>query len=105
MRCPVCKAEAAQEAQCRRCRADLTLLARLESQRRRALAEASARVLAGDARGLAAAHAAASSADRWRRDPDSLRLLAVVSLLRRDFGRAWRYHQLLRRFDGGGPSA
>jgi hypothetical protein len=36
MRCPVCRAEVEQGPQCRRCRADLSLLFALDRQRRRA---------------------------------------------------------------------
>ena len=40
MHCPVCKADNSQGPQCRRCKADLSLLFALEEQRRRTLAEA-----------------------------------------------------------------
>ena len=43
MRCPVCKAENADAPQCRRCKADLSLLVALEQRRAQALTSAAAR--------------------------------------------------------------
>jgi hypothetical protein len=86
MRCPVCKAENAQGPQCRRCKADLSLLFDLEDQRARALA--SARQALARGHGREARHEAAR-ADWLRSDGESRRLLAVAYLLERDFKRAW----------------
>jgi hypothetical protein len=93
MRCPVCKAENNQGPQCRRCRADLTLLFALEGGRARALSSARQHLAEGRP---AQAHAEAGRADRLRRDGESLRLLAVSALLDRDFRTAWRCYRLLQ---------
>lgn len=90
LRCPVCRAEVAQGPQCRRCRADLSLLLALEGQRAQLLMTARERCAQGDAtQALQLAH----KADDLKSDDDSRRLLATVYLLRRDFGQAWQYYQ------------
>jgi hypothetical protein len=90
MRCPVCRAENADEATCRRCKADLSLLVTLEQARGHALAQAAYAAARGDgARTLQHAEAA----HRLRRDHESWRWLAVGGLLVRDFALAaacWR---------------
>jgi hypothetical protein len=90
MRCPVCKAENGQTPQCRRCKADLSLLLQLEEQRSALLAAAAAGL-----RKLRFEEALtqASQADRLRHGPDSGRLLAVIHLLRYDFLSAWQHYQ------------
>jgi hypothetical protein len=87
MRCPVCRAENDQGPQCRRCRADLGLLFRLEEQRDRALAAARHSLAEADA-WLALAHL--DEAEELRQDQESRRLRAVTCLLMRDFDGAWR---------------
>ena len=90
MRCPVCRAENADDATCRRCKADLSLLVTLEQARRHALAEAANAATCGDA-GQTLVHAEA--AHRMRADAETWRWLAVGSLLARDFALAlacWR---------------
>jgi len=87
MQCPVCKASIEQGPQCRRCRADLSLLFRLEDQRRRALAEALRSAAHGQ---WSRALAIAEGADALRTDADSRRLLMAIRLLRRDYAGAWR---------------
>jgi hypothetical protein len=87
MRCPVCRAQIEQGPQCRRCRADLSLLFAVEKQRQNALA-AAYRCLAQ--RRWQQALALAEGADTLRRDEDSRRLRAVLRLLERDFEGAWR---------------
>ncbi|HEV3258135.1 MAG TPA: hypothetical protein VG013_14715 [Gemmataceae bacterium] len=87
MKCPVCKAANDQGPQCRRCRADLSLLFGLEEQRQHALAEACRSAVRGH---LRRALAIAEGADALRSDQDSQRLLMAVRLLRRDYGGAWR---------------
>lgn len=90
MRCPVCRAENSQGPQCRRCRADLSLLWRLEEERRR-YAETAKRLAA---RGeLGRALAVADGVDALRHGPDSAQLLAVIHLLRGDFAAAWRSYE------------
>jgi hypothetical protein len=86
MRCPVCRAADNQGLQCRRCKADLGLLVRLEASRRRLLRAATAALARGDGD---ACGRNAEQAHRLRRGDDSSRLLAVAALLRRDFGQAW----------------
>jgi hypothetical protein len=82
MRCPVCRAENAEAATCRRCRADLSLLVTLEQARRHALAQAAGAAASGDGmRTLQYAEAA----HRLRRDHETWRWLAVGGLLVRDF--------------------
>lgn len=93
MRCPVCKAENTQPPQCRRCKADLGLLWTLEAQRARLLADARRRLAAGSIRRAAVD---AEDADWLRSDEDSRRLVAVTSLLNRDFAGAWEGYRTLR---------
>jgi hypothetical protein len=82
MRCPVCRAENAEETTCRRCKADLSLLVSVEQARRAALAHAAQAAGLGDGqRTLQFAEAA----HRLRADRDSWRWLAVGALLVRDF--------------------
>lgn len=99
MRCPVCKADNLQDPQCRRCKADLSLLFALEEQRRRMLAEAR-RCLYCSEWQAAARHA--ETADWLRGDEEARRLAAVAHLLERDFAAAWRAYQ---RCVGGTPRA
>src|SRR5436853_1591430 len=98
MRCPVCKADVETGPQCRRCRADLSLLFSLEEQRRQVLATAYQSADRLQAHELTAA---AGHAHRLRADADSLRLLALGHLVRRDFARAWEFYQRQRRASGG----
>lgn len=89
MRCPVCRAQVEQGPQCRRCRADLSLLLNLEEQQQRVLALA--RHLASRGQWQRAL-ALAEGADTLRSDEDSRRLIMLCHLGRRDFGRAWRMY-------------
>ena len=84
MRCPVCRAENV-DAVCRRCKADLSLLAGLEESRRGELARSASAIAAGDGQG-ALRHAEA--AHHLMRDAESWRRLAVARLLLRDFAGA-----------------
>ncbi len=87
MKCPVCRADVEQGPQCRRCRADLSLLFTLEDQRRAALESAYRRLARGE---FDRALSLAEEVNSLRRDEESGRLLALVHLLRRDFAAAWR---------------
>ena len=87
MRCPVCRAEVEHGPNCRRCRADLSLLFTLEEQRARALATAYWYAAQGQ---WQRAVAIAEGVQAVRRDEDARRLLAVGYLLQRDFARAWQ---------------
>jgi hypothetical protein len=99
MKCPVCRAQVEQGPNCRRCRADLSLLFRLQEQRRRGLSAARAWLDLGHAD---EALAALDRVDAMRRDTDSLRLRAVCHLLRREFAAAWRCYQEQGRKGSGG---
>jgi hypothetical protein len=92
MRCPVCKADNAQGPQCRRCKADLTLLFTLEEQRERVLGEARRSLRRGEWR-EALRHA--ETADWLRRGDDSCRLRAAAHLLGREFAAAWQCYRAL----------
>ena len=89
MRCPVCKADNNEALQCRRCKADLSLLVAVERRRARVMADAVTR-LTGDPGG---ALTAAGEGDRLRRDEESRRLLAVARLVNRDFAGALALRQ------------
>ena len=104
MRCPVCKADNSQGPQCRRCKADLSLLLELEEQRQRMLAEARRCLRRGEWQ-TAAKHA--ETANWIRVEEDSRQLVAVSHLLGRDFAAAWRCYQswrAARRRDANGLS-
>ena len=87
MRCPVCRAQVEQGPNCRRCRADLSLLFRLENQRQLAVAEAKQAAAAGQYR---RALALSVRAEVLRRGADVGQLRAAVYLLQRNFDQAWR---------------
>jgi hypothetical protein len=89
MLCPVCKADNAQGSFCRRCKADLSLLFRLESQRRHLLASAWRCLGIGQ---WAEAARAARRADGLRTDDDSRRMLAITALFSRNFEEAHQYY-------------
>jgi hypothetical protein len=86
MRCPVCRAEVEQGPNCRRCRADLSLLFTLEAQREQALAAAWSWLRQGQ---LRQALTVAEGAEALRAGPDTRQLRAVLYLLTGDFARAW----------------
>jgi hypothetical protein len=101
MRCPVCKAENAEGPQCRRCRADLSLLFDLEARRARVLAAAHEAAARGRwARGVALAE----GAEALRSGADARRLAAVGRLLGRDFAGAWAAYWA-GRTEGGDADA
>jgi hypothetical protein len=93
MRCPVCKADNSQGPQCRRCKADLSLLFALGDQRQRPLTEARKCLQRGD---FAQAVRHAETADWLHGDEETKRLTAVAYLLSRDFAAAWRAYQTWR---------
>ncbi|MFN4258351.1 MAG: hypothetical protein ACK4RK_03585 [Gemmataceae bacterium] len=93
MRCPVCRAENDQGPNCRRCKADLSMLFALEERHHRLLAQAKAEAVRHR---WTEALMLASEADDLRRDPEAQRLLALGYLLHRDFESAWRYYQLAK---------
>ena len=85
MRCPVCRAENADDTTCRRCKADLSLLVTLEQTRQAKLCEAMQAASTGDG---ASTLQLAEAAHRLRPDRETWRWLAVAHLLLRDFARA-----------------
>ena len=87
MRCPVCRAENTAGPQCRRCRADLSLLLALEDQRAHLLA--AARAALTRAKGSEVLRFAAA-AQQLRDGDDVRRLRALGYLLQRDFAAVWR---------------
>jgi hypothetical protein len=82
----VCKADNAAGPQCRRCKADLSLLFALDEQRGRLLARAAAAAARGE---WLLASDLAAEAHGLRRDEDSRRLLAASRLMQGDFEGAW----------------
>jgi hypothetical protein len=92
MQCPVCKAERAQGPQCRRCKADLSLLFDLEERRALALTEAKSQLVCGD---RIRARSAAVVGHRLRSDAESRRLLVLAHLVNRNFQAAWQCYQHL----------
>jgi hypothetical protein len=93
MRCPVCRAEVFEGPLCRRCRADLSLLFRLEEQRQQVLALAYRCAFKGDWR---RADALVEGVDAVRSDGESQWLRAVVALGNGDFTRAWGTYSRLK---------
>ena len=92
--CPTCGATAQATPACRRCRSDLRLLQRLETQRSHerqnlALALATGR--------WDEALLAAQYMHTLRQDDESFRLLAVCQLLNHQFATAWETHRDYRR--------
>jgi len=85
----VCKAENVQGPQCRRCKADLSLLSQLEEQRAALLAAA---VEGVRTRRYEEALRSARRAHQLRYGEDSRRLLAMLHLVQYDFFPAWQYH-------------
>ena len=93
MRCPVCRAENGLDALCRRCRADLAMLAAVEQQRAACLSEAGQHLRAG-AGDAAAAHA--EQAHGLRAAADSAKLAALGHLVNQRFAEALRWRNRAR---------
>ena len=91
IKCPACKAPNDNGPNCRRCKADLAVLFQIEDQRHTLIRTARAAVAAGDTR---RALAEAMSADRLRRDAESVKLLACANLLRGDYAEALRLYSV-----------
>jgi hypothetical protein len=96
LRCPVCKADTAT-ATCRRCKADLTMLFTLEEDRAALLRRARRLLASGRA---AEAAEAARHANGLREDEESLKVVAMASLLLGDHHEAWRVYRRVRRRQG-----
>ncbi len=101
MSCPLCKAENAQGPACRRCKADLSMLFRLEKQRAWTLVKAQRLLAAGQ---IAEANSWAQMGDWLRSDAESLRLFALTRLLASDFHGAWRCYGAWKKLSGVGGS-
>jgi hypothetical protein len=97
LRCPLCKADNAAGPACRRCKADLSMLFRLEARRAWTLGEAQRLLRLGR---TVEANGWAHLADWLRSDAESLRLFALTRLLCRDFHGAWRCHQAVDKGEG-----
>ncbi len=95
--CPVCRANNEAGPNCRRCRADLSLLFAVEAQRSVRLAAACAALAQGQA---VLASQQVRQAEELRHGPDAAKLGAVVALLRRDFTDAWQQFQRARKLSG-----
>jgi hypothetical protein len=93
MQCPVCKATVDEGRQCRRCRADLTLLRQVEAQA--AQARWAAVGLAADGH-MDRALALAERAVNLHRTAESVQLLAVLRLLKGDFAGAWQVYRSIQ---------
>src|SRR5262249_2963444 len=89
MRCPVCRADNNEGPNCRRCRADLSLLFELEEARARLLQRAAQQATPGNWVGVACL---AENAHSLRRDTDSARLAAIAWLMQARFDRAWELY-------------
>lgn len=94
--CPCCRAANSEPMNCRRCKADLSLLWELEDQRQRLLERLGGLVEAGE---WQTALAVAKRAHQLRPDTDTLRALAGMQLLNRQFEEAWQSRRLLDSTD------
>ena len=90
MRCPICRADNDCGPNCRRCRADLSLLFALKDQRDRLLAAAPACLAQGR---IEESLRWAARAEALRRGEETRHLQAAGHLLRRDFAAAWSCYQ------------
>jgi methylphosphotriester-DNA--protein-cysteine methyltransferase len=95
MRCPVCRADVGQATQCRRCRADLSLLVELEKQRQQVMAAAYRCLHQGR---FLQALVLAEGADTLHHDEDTKRLRMLIYILRRDFAAAFRLYSSRAEF-------
>lgn len=90
IQCPACRAENTDPPACRRCRADLTLLWSLQTNREQALDAARQCVSLGQPE-PALAHV--ECAQSLRQGADAERLAAVAYLLLGKFPEAWHCYQ------------
>jgi hypothetical protein len=89
LRCPVCRAENTSGPTCRRCRADLSLLAAVEARRDSHLTRARAAI---HDRQFDVALNELADAERLRFGPDIRQLRAVSFLIAGDFSSALAEH-------------
>ena len=98
MQCPACRAVTEQGPNCRRCKADLSLLFKLEEQRQHALATARQCLREGQ---WSRAQAIADGGAVLKLDAEAQRGRALASLLRGDFEQAYRYYLAVIAMEGG----
>lgn len=84
--CPCCKATGNDSSTCRRCKADLTPIARMDEQRAQLFD--SIRIYLGQGQ-LTQAEALLNKAERLDTDQASRQLRAMLYLLQRDHHQAW----------------
>jgi hypothetical protein len=89
MRCPVCRVDNNEGPNCRRCRADLSLLFQLEAHRGHLMQRAQQHALRAD---WAEATRLAAQAHALRKDSDSGRLIAICHLMQSQFAQALEWH-------------
>lgn len=95
--CPVCRAANEAGPNCRRCKADLSLLFNVEAQRSARLS--AARIALAQGQPVLAFHEA-RRADELRHGADVAKFNAVLALLQKDFSEAWRQYQRARKLSG-----
>lgn len=88
--CPICKAGNTRGPQCRRCKADLSLLFALEQERQGALASAYHHAAQGR---WDKALDIAQGVEALRAGDDVRRFLAVAHLVQGNFAQAWQWYQ------------
>jgi methylphosphotriester-DNA--protein-cysteine methyltransferase len=86
----VCKAENQAGPACRRCKADLALLFRLDDQRQRAVREAVIHLRNGR---IESALILLDAADHVQHTEETRQLRVVCHLLHRDYASAWRAYR------------
>lgn len=87
--CPICGARNVTEQKCRRCRADLSLLRRVERYRAALLGRALRALAEGQ---IQQARDWLAQAERVHPGQDITRFAAVAALMMRDFSSAWRHY-------------
>lgn len=95
--CPLCRAGNDAGPNCRRCKADLSLLFTVEAQREAKLGAARSALAQGEP--IRAFHEA-RQADELRHGADVARFHAELALRRREFSEAWRQYRRARRLSG-----
>lgn len=95
--CPVCRAGNDAGPNCRRCKADLSLLFAVDAEREARLAAAREALAQGQP---ILASQQVRQAEDLRHGPDAAKLGAVLALLRRDFSEAWRQFHRARKLSG-----
>jgi hypothetical protein len=92
MRCPVCRADNNEGSNCRRCRADLSLLCQLEARRTELLRQAHQHAALQNWPHVSRL---AREAHALRRGSDSTQLAAIAALMEGGMTKAWEHFQEL----------